>query len=70
MTCEVVVGYYDGAEEPTPIRLVARGKDLAEGEVFETQSDEIRVLGMVGDGFLQLTCSTWYWCFFHQILKF
>ena len=38
---EVVVGY-DGAEEPTPIRLVARGKDLAEGEVFETQSDEIR----------------------------
>lgn len=63
---------YDGAEEPTPIRLVARGKDLAEGEVFETQSDEIRVLGisMVGDGFLQLL--TWYcWCFFHgQMLKF
>lgn len=39
---EAVVGYQRGAEDPTPIRLVAKGKELAQGEVFETQSDEIR----------------------------
>lgn len=38
---EVVVGF-DSSEEPTPIRLVPKGKMLAEGEVYETQSEEIR----------------------------
>lgn len=39
---EALVGYHAGAEEPTPIRLVACGKELVQGEVFETQSAEIR----------------------------
>ena len=55
------MGYYDGAEEPTPIRLVARGKDLAEGEVFETQSDEIRFLGMVWWDAVWSHKSLWRW---------
>ena len=37
----MVVGF-DSTEEPTPIRLVPKGKMLAEGEVYETQSEEIR----------------------------
>ncbi|CAE8640292.1 unnamed protein product [Polarella glacialis] len=40
---EVVVGYQgDVSDDPTPIRLVRRGKELVQGEVFETQSDEIK----------------------------
>ena len=43
---QVVVGF-DSSEEPTPIRLVPKGKMLAEGEVYETQSEEIRCWGRV-----------------------
>ncbi|CAE7341369.1 unnamed protein product [Symbiodinium microadriaticum] len=39
---EVVIGWHTGSADPTPIRLVRKGKELVQGEVFETQSDEIR----------------------------
>eukprot|EP00439_Symbiodinium_sp_Y106_P082210 s128_g21.t1 len=39
---EVVIGWHTSSADPTPIRLVRKGKELVQGEVFETQSDEIR----------------------------
>lgn len=40
---DAVIGYQGDTEpDPTPIKLVGRGKQLEQGEVFETQSEEIR----------------------------
>eukprot|EP00439_Symbiodinium_sp_Y106_P035652 s4776_g4.t1 len=41
---EVVVGWHRGCDEPEALRLVPKGTELKNGEVLETQSEEISKL--------------------------